>query len=70
MASLHPPFEAKNHVTLAMKIKEGRVERLPSRYSEELNRAVSAMLAVDYKRRPSTSDLITLPPIASVLQGP
>ena len=63
MASLYPPFEAKNHVTLAMKIKEGRVERLPSRYSEELNRTISAMINVDYKRRPSTADLIKLPPI-------
>ena len=69
MASLYPPFEAKNHVTLAMKIKEGRVERLPTRYSEELNRTISAMINVDYKRRPSTADLIKLPPIQSVLSG-
>ncbi len=50
-----------------MKIKKGRVERLPNRYSEELNRVVAAMLNVDYKRRPSTSDLIQLPPVAGML---
>jgi NIMA (never in mitosis gene a)-related kinase len=37
MASLYPPFEAKSHVQLQLKIKEGRYDRLPSKYSEELN---------------------------------
>jgi serine/threonine protein kinase len=65
MATLSPPFEAKNHVTLAMKIKEGRFDRLPSRYSEELNRVISWMITTDYRRRPSTEDLLKLPMIVS-----
>ena len=50
-----------------MKIKEGRFDRLPSRYSEELNRTIQWMLNVDYRRRPSVSDLTKLPPIAEVM---
>lgn len=36
MASLQPPFTAQNHLALAVKIKTGKFERIPSRYSEEL----------------------------------
>jgi len=36
MAALKPPFEATNHLSLAIKIKAGKFERLPLRYSEEL----------------------------------
>jgi NIMA (never in mitosis gene a)-related kinase len=36
MAALKPPFEAKNHVGLALKIKDGRFERIPTTYSDEL----------------------------------
>jgi serine/threonine protein kinase len=61
MATLSPPFEASNHVALAMKIKDGRFARLPSRYSEELNRVISWMITTDYRRRPSTEDLLKLP---------
>lgn len=40
MAALHPPFTAQNHLSLAVKIKAGKFERLPPRYSEELQRVV------------------------------
>lgn len=36
VAALKPPFQAQNHLSLAMKIKAGTFERLPARYSEEL----------------------------------
>jgi hypothetical protein len=36
MAALRPPFEAKNQLSLAVKIKEGTFNRIPNRYSEEL----------------------------------
>ena len=47
MAALHPPFQAQNHLSLAMKIKNGKFERIPNRYSEELHRVVSWMLCQD-----------------------
>ena len=36
MAALKPPFEATNHLGLAIKIKAGKFDRLPLRYSEDL----------------------------------
>lgn len=44
LATLHPPFQAQNHLSLAMKIKAGKFERIPTRYSEELMRVVTWML--------------------------
>ncbi|KAJ1487013.1 kinase-like domain-containing protein [Baffinella frigidus] len=40
MAALAPPFEAANQLALAVKIKAGRVARLPQEYSEDLNHVV------------------------------
>lgn len=36
VAALRPPFQAQNHLSLAMKIKAGTFERIPSRYSDDL----------------------------------
>jgi len=44
MAALHPPFKAANHLSLAMKIKEGKFARIPERYSDELWRVICTML--------------------------
>ena len=41
MASLNPPFRANSHGELAQKINLGHVDRIPLRYSEELQRVVS-----------------------------
>jgi len=64
MSALRPPFEAKNHMALAMKIKAGKIERLPSRYSEELQRVVLWMLTVNSNKRPSVEDLLNIPQIS------
>lgn len=53
MCALHPPFEASNQLALAMKIKTGRFERIPSSYSEELQRFVRGLIEVDQGRRTS-----------------
>jgi hypothetical protein len=47
-----------------MKIKAGKFERIPSRYSEELQRVVCWMLNQDYHVRPSVDDLMNLPQIS------
>jgi serine/threonine protein kinase len=36
MVALRPPFEATNHLALAKKIINGQIERIPERYSEDL----------------------------------
>jgi len=40
MAALVPPFQAQNHLAIAMKIKKGVIPSLPSCYSSELHRVV------------------------------
>lgn len=61
LCALHPPFQAQNPMALAMKIKEGKFERIPPRYSEELHRVICWMLCLEQKRRATIDDLINLP---------
>lgn len=41
ICALSPPFEATNQVQLAGKIRAGNFERVPARYSDELQRVIS-----------------------------
>jgi hypothetical protein len=61
MAALAPPFEAANQLALAVKIKAGRVARVPEGYSDELNQAIRSMLQLEAGKRPSVEDLFKLP---------
>ena len=49
MANLSPPFQANNHLSLALKIKEGKYERIPEEYSAELMRVIRWMLKPEQK---------------------
>ncbi len=40
MVSLRPPFYATNHLALANKIIAGKIERIPERYSEDLQKVI------------------------------
>ena len=64
LAALRPPFDASNQVALAVKINEGRFDRLPRCFSEDLMRAVAWMLRRDINRRPRVEDLERLPNLA------
>lgn len=64
LASLHPPFEASTHLQLATKIKAGNYERLPMRYSEDLQQLVSWMLTLHPDLRPSVDELLAHPMVA------
>ena len=68
MASLHPPFYAENQLSLALKIKQGVFKRIPTRYSEELMRAIKWMLRVEAKERPNVEDLLNLPHVSMRLR--
>ena len=68
LAALCPPFDAGNQVALAVKINEGRFQRLPQCFSEELMRAVAWMLRRDIDRRPRVEDLERLPRLAVVIR--
>jgi NIMA (never in mitosis gene a)-related kinase len=60
IASLRPPFEATNHLSLAIKIKSGKFDRLPIRYSEELQSLIGNMVNINSEQRPTVSELLTL----------
>lgn len=64
IASLRPPFEATNSVALALKIKEGKYNRLPKIYSEELWRVITLMLSPEKEKRPAVDDLLNIPQIS------
>ena len=44
IAALRAPFEATTHYQLAMKIRAGKLDRIPANYSDELMHFISAML--------------------------
>lgn len=64
MAALHPPFEATNHLSLAMKIKSGKYERVPMRYSDHLQKTIESMISVDPETRPTAEELLQIPQVA------
>lgn len=64
MAALKPPFKASNHLNLAIKIKNGKYERIPDRYSDELWSVIQLMLQLKTDRRPSVDELLKLPMVA------
>ncbi|NWR52108.1 NEK2 kinase, partial [Regulus satrapa] len=67
LCALSPPFTAFNQKELAEKIKEGRVRRIPYRYSDELNDLLREMLNVKDYCRPSVEDILQHPLIEAVV---
>ena len=57
MLSLVPPFQGKDMNTLFQKIQAGKIERIPSHYSNDIWSIVSAMLQQESKMRPSCDQL-------------
>lgn len=64
LAALKPPFKASNHLNLAMKIKNGKYDRIPDRYSDELWAVIQTMLQLNSESRPSVDELLKLPSVA------
>lgn len=67
LAALRPPFDAKNQISLAMKINAGRFPSIPKHYSNELSAIISSMLSVDRRRRPKIEDVERTPALQSAL---
>ena len=63
LASLHPPFEAHNHLSLALKIKSGKVDKIPDKYSENLSKVIFWMINVDQEKRPNIKEIISIPEV-------
>jgi NIMA (never in mitosis gene a)-related kinase 2 len=68
LCALSPPFEATNHLSLALKIKSGKFDRIPSVFSNEIMRVVQWMLSRDVKQRPSVAELLYIPEISMRLR--
>jgi hypothetical protein len=47
-----------------MKIKSGKIERIPSQYSDELFKVIQSMMNLDKDRRPAVEDLMAHPKIS------
>ncbi|RLW06893.1 hypothetical protein DV515_00004044 [Chloebia gouldiae] len=67
LCALSPPFTAFNQKELAEKIREGRVRRIPYRYSDELNDLLKEMLNVKDYCRPSVEDILRHPLIEDMV---
>jgi serine/threonine protein kinase len=67
MCTQKNPFTGVNFSGLALKILRGKYPPLPSSYSRNMSTLVSMMLEVDAHKRPSVSQILKLPFIASVL---
>jgi len=63
ITSLKPPFEATSQLALAVKIKDGKFNRIPKNYSEELWRVITLMLSPNKENRPTIKDLLNVPQI-------
>ncbi|KAF9941978.1 G2-specific serine/threonine protein kinase [Modicella reniformis] len=63
MCALEPPFLADTQAELNAKIKLGRIPMLPPQYSQELGLIVRAMLQVNPRKRPTTTELLSNPRI-------
>ncbi|GMM37493.1 serine/threonine protein kinase [Saccharomycopsis crataegensis] len=54
LCALHPPFQAKTHLQLQNRIKEGHFPDIPSHYSQKLRLTINACISVDTAQRPSS----------------
>lgn len=61
-----PPFNARTHIQLVQKIREGKFPPLPEFYSPELRNTIGNCLRVNPDNRPDTATLINLPAIRLV----
>lgn len=64
LCNLHPPFEAQNHLQLAIKIKDGKFKPIHTRYSTELQTVIHKLLTIDATSRLSIPEVLKLAPIA------
>ncbi|PGH13345.1 NEK protein kinase [Polytolypa hystricis UAMH7299] len=58
-----PPFNARTHIQLIQKIREGKFAPLPDVYSAELKGIIASCLRVNPDHRPDTAALLNMPVI-------
>jgi serine/threonine protein kinase len=60
LCALHPPFQAKSHLLLSQKIREGTYPGIPDCYSSTLGRTIAACININALQRPTTATLLSL----------
>ena len=60
------PFKGRDLLELVQKIKAGRLQPLPSIYSQDLQQAIKSCLNVNPLKRPDTASLLELPAVRLV----
>lgn len=60
LCNLAPPFQAKTHLQLQMKIKRGVIPEISSNYSLLLRNIISDSITVDPEQRPTCFDLLEM----------
>ncbi|KAA8915474.1 hypothetical protein TRICI_002395 [Trichomonascus ciferrii] len=60
LCALHPPFQAKSHLLLSQKIREGTYPTIPDCYSSTLSRTIAACININALQRPTTATLLSL----------
>lgn len=68
LCALLPPFTAANQNLLAVKIKDGKFRRIPSKYSDKLQECISLMLKTTAARRPSIDEILKMDILQVTLQ--
>ncbi|EEP81134.1 G2-specific protein kinase nimA [Uncinocarpus reesii 1704] len=63
LCTREPPFNARTHIQLVQKIREGKYPPLPDIYSPELKSVIANCLRVNPDNRPDTAGLLKLPVI-------
>jgi len=58
LTNLRPPFESTSQLNLGLKIKEGKYNKLPTRYSMQLNEVIMSMLQVNVDQRINTHEIL------------
>lgn len=60
LTAFHPPFMAKDFPALMKRVTAGYYDPVPSKYSKKLSMLIRRCLTVDFKKRPSASDLLDM----------
>ena len=58
MITLHPPFKAKNMDELYKNVLSGDIEKLPSKFSNDLYEVVLLLMKVNSNKRPNCGDIL------------
>ena len=61
MTALKPPFRAKNMEGLYKKVIEGRVIRIPGKFTNDLYKIIQLLLQVKPEKRPSCAEILQNP---------